>query len=353
MDPSLSLLKYQNSFTQGLSNKLSPLITYQSSSTIHFTPSFITHKLKPVTSNNPVSDQSDIINKEDNVFNDIGNSIFIHHDAIVLANIDSVANLLKLNFGFALKSTPDPGFTYVIIDGSPGGFVEYIQYRRPNSKGYGINNNSSDWDFNHINIESFIPLNNMNDLFTNWKSYISDILDDNITGVNLILANYPPLYKDDSVPLIIQTIIGLQCSSQDFLLRSIDTTSLISQQILYLLSKCFKSLSIIKPISTSPLSSECYIICQNIKAYKTVSPYIDLLSNSLIKIDYPRTTITSLYKNNIPKDFTSWLSSQNNLIDQYQQNFVDGVYNHTDYIINKALVIWNLPDNIDPLMLNI
>src|SRR5438094_356518 len=70
---------------------------------------------------------------------------------------------------------------------------------------------------------------------------------------NLVICN-------DINNFIIQCIIGLSCSSKNFVVRCNDTVSNINAQILYLLSLSFHHISIINPISINVNNNDKYII---------------------------------------------------------------------------------------------
>jgi hypothetical protein len=319
MDPSLSLLKYHNSFNKS-SHPHQMIIHYYINNNVIDFNKYITY------------DQHDDHPHMLNSFCIPISNMFTYHHALLLSNIDAVYNLLNIpNINFIKQN--NKSFTYMVIDNhqNANGFVEYIQYRLPKSFGVGYLPYNQQWNYKIINAEQFKPYDGFyidKTLKDNWKELIHDANGDIQEKYNLIICH-------DQNNFIIQCIIGLSCSNQHFVIYCQDVTKDINSQIIYLLSQCFTSISIIKPISM--IDDGCYIICENIK--NTINDDIKLLKNS---VDSDQ---TSLYDNLLPKDFIDWLHKQVNDIKKFK-------YDDNQYDLTKIPLIWNLPDYINGKIIN-
>ena len=335
-----------------------------------------------------------------NPFEFIGKSIFKNRAGVKLANIDAVFKLTNpQGFTFDNKQSNDD-FSFCDIASGPGSFTQYLQYRFPKSKGYGITirHKFNDWDEKIINMNNFNSYygdDDTGDLYTNCLNFISFVLDKEPNGVNLVVGDgaFDITYEDQEFKssrlLLTQVIVGISCTkiNGNFVVKVLDTITQFSAQIIYILSLCFKSISLFKPISSRPANSERYLVCLN-KNEQTLT-YLTLLKNSLSLYNND-TYLKTLFSNVLPNDFTYWLTLNNDvsinlrlLIGkkiiycmkylcplEYNPNINDLLYyinnklkntnlddetksklyylknNHIQYDINKFLTIWNLPDNI-------
>jgi hypothetical protein len=259
---------------------------------------------------------------------------FVYHDALVLANIDAVYNLLDMTNVEFIKSDQH-NITYMVIGDkqqNASGLIEYIQYRKPNSYGAGY----GEWDYHIINLKSFQPYDGYDvnkTLIYNWKQLIIDMNGDLLEKYNLVFGHVD---QNDLNLLFIQCIMGLSCSNQHFVLRCFDLTFLTTNivgQIIYLLSTCFESISIIKPLASE---TSCYIVCQYINDNNV--NVIDLFKQAMTLVN-KNNYITSLFSNELPKDFVIWLSQQNNDILKFKFNDM--------YDLTLLPLALHLPDSLD------
>lgn len=306
MDPSLSLLTYYNSFDK--KPKIDMMIhRFINNHTTQFNK-FLTHDQQ----NEQTLLKSSCIPLS---------NMFVYHNALVLANIDAVYNLLNMIDVHLIKSNNQP-FTYMVVgDEEANGFVEYIQYRRPLSFGVGYFKNLN---YQIINAQQFKPYDGYyinKTLKENWKHLISDANGDVQEKYNLVIGN--------DHHFVIQCIIGLSCSNQHFVVLCDNVTKELNMQIIYLLSQCFTSISIMKPMSMT--DNGCYVICEYIKS--DINEYIKLLEQGVD--DH----VSSLYNNLLPKNFIDWLEVQIHDINHFKYK--------DQYDLTKIPLIWNLPDNIN------
>jgi cap1 methyltransferase len=300
-----------------------------------------------------------------NPFEKIGRSIFSNHDAIKLSNIDSVHHVTNQTFTFDAKKS-NISFTFCDIASGPGGFTQYIQYRFPNSKGYGMTllHNKLDWDTKFLDMTKFTTFNGPDktgNLYTNWEHFINFVLTQEPEGVDLITGNggfdnmdKRVLYKQEFLSsrlFLTQALIGIGCSKigGNIVIKVFDTVTSISAQILFVLSQCFNKILIFKPVSSRPSDAERYVICMGRK--HIVQSYYQLLVGAASH--YQETAyLASLFAESLPSEFELWLIKENNRSIDSQliavQNILLYLGNQTPqiltYNIPKFLIIWNLPD---------
>ncbi len=302
-----------------------------------------------------------------NPFEQIPRSIFMNRAAIKLANIDAVHHMTNKIFTFDQKQS-DSQFTFCDVAAGPGGFTQYLQYRFPNSQGYGmtLRHKTLDWNTKLLDLSRFTPYygpDNTGNLYTNWNNFITFVLSKHPQGVDLVTGDGGFDIEDGDQSLyarqeflssrlfITQVLIGIACTKIEgnFILKSFDTVTSISAQILYILVQCFDRIMIFKPISSRPANAEKYILCVGRK--ENVQPYYQLLeqaANQYTDTQY----LGTIFSEPLPDSFDRWLRENNNqsttrqlqsaqLIFQYLQG---QNINIPEYNIEKFLIIWNLPE---------
>lgn len=297
-----------------------------------------------------------------NPFEQIGKSIFINRAGVKLANIDAVHRITNHIFTFDHQSTQEP-FTFCDVAGGPGAFTQYLQYRFPNAKGIGITLRSKgfNWSTNFLNTDNFTIFegpDNTGDLYTNWSPFIDFVQTKNPYGVDLIVADggiEAPQNQEflNSHLIMCETTIGVACTKVggNFVLKVFDTVTTISAQMIFLLSQCFETILLFKPVSSRPANSEQYLLCMNRRQH--IEPYYNILKQSLTSY----TTdiyLTSLFSTTLPSTFTKWLIQSNDTILTQQTTSVHHIQSYLSYNtipqdllhynISKFLTIWNLPD---------
>ena len=328
-----------------------------------------------------------------NPFEFIGYSIFKNRAGVKLANIDAVLNITKkLGFTFDKKQSSD-NFTFCDIASGPGAFTQYLQYRFPNSKGYGITirHKFNDWNHKILNMNNFTPYygpDDSGDLYTNCLNFIDFVKQKEPNGVDLVTGDgafdntYDNLEELNSSRLLLtQIIIGIDCTkiSGNFVVKVLDTVNEFSAQLIYILSLCFNSICLFKPCSSRPASSERYLICLNRKEQvfsylsilKNALPYYtdnlylkNIFSDNLPSVDNLQNIdgddVSSSFTPLLPQDFIDWLTINNNVsinlrlligenilnIMQYLSPHInfDPNINNLSYYIKKTLQTKELDD---------
>lgn len=295
----------------------------------------------------------------------IGKGIFLNRAAIKLANIDAIFNLTQSHGGFAYKRSSSP-FVFADVAGGPGGFTEYIQYRKFNSLGYGITLDEKfggiPWNWNRIKENYFKTTNgadNTGNLYNNANFFADWVLDNIPTGVNLVTADggfetadYTAQELLSSHLILTEILVGLRITGvgQNFVLKIFDSIFQITIDCLFILACCFDEIHIFKPLSSRPANSERYVIAKSRR--KDIIQFIEILqeANNQYKLENNDFIVTQLFSSRTT-DFDNFLaeSNANNLSLQTQtaQSIIDYLNNkpkpQPKYNLDRALIIWNLP----------
>lgn len=303
-----------------------------------------------------------------NPFETIGRSIFMTRAAVKLANIDAVFNVSGDVFSFDRKSSTN-NLTFCDVAAGPGGFTQYLQYRYPNSIGYGMTLRSKnlDWNTSLLNMQRFTPFygaDNNGDLYKSWQQFVDFVLKQQPKGVDLVTADggfdveeggdRTLLQKQEFLSsrlLVVQSLVGIACTrvGGNFVLKVFDTVTQISAQVLYLLSQCFEQLTMFKPVTSRPANAERYLICQGRRT--NIQPYYNILAETARAYTNEQ-YLSSIFESVLPEYFTSWLVRANTQSIERQLISTQRILLYMQgrplvierYNIAKFLTIWNLPD---------
>lgn len=377
MDPSINLCTGYDSLTKAPPELVDNNIWYTSTEPISLSPSYnlIVKTEYPASKYCDIKSYSILQQIKDtfnhplflearnatNPFEYIGQSIFFDHQAVELANLDAVYHITNHIFTFDNK-TSDKIFTFCDIASKNNSFTQYLQYRFPQSRGYGLGLTQPDSRIFDIN--RFFPFyggDNTGDLYTNWDSFISHLNQYEADGVDLIVANTDITNEDTSISkyqeflssraLIIQALIGISCNKNggNLVIKLFDTVTNFSAQIIFILAQCYENILLFKPCSSRPDNAERYLICRH-RQPETQS-YQVLLSDAIAQ--YTDTMyLTSIFAEPLPFEFETWLTDLNatsiNLQLQTSKHILSYLNNEPytlpSYNSNKFLTIWNLPD---------
>lgn len=333
-------------------------------------------------------------------FENVPNSIFMDRAGLKIANTDAIYNVTRGIKPGLIKMRSDLKLSYCSIAEGPGAFVQYIQFRYPNSVGFGMtlktDDSKLDWNLNLIDQSKFIPVygeDGTGNLYKNWSYLEKEIRRTYPEGVLLVTADggfevksTPPEKRETESGrlLLTQFLTGISVvqTGGNFVCKLFETLTPISKQLIWILSCCFKRISFFKPISSRTTNTERYIVCED--ANPNRYQYISLLSNandsynslamedktkesmedktddpSLLNSITNQYNVVNLFSNNLPDDFILWLKEQNQLSIDRQYKILENIdkvmlamanndpipiVNQYEYDINKLLIIWNLPD---------
>lgn len=301
-----------------------------------------------------------------NPFEYIGKSIFINRAAIKIANIDAVYKVLHTEFTFD-NQTSNKDYTFCDVAAGPGGFTQYVQYRYPNAVGYGmtLRSPSLDWSTKFLDMKRFTAFygpDNTGNLYTNWDTFTDFVLPHG--PVDLVMADGGFDLEDNadktlihrqeflsSRLLLTQALIGVAVTKMNgnFVLKVFDTVTTFSAHVLFILSQCFETIRIFKPLSSRPANSERYVICMN--RHRAVDAYLNIFKQAARTYTDDR-YLSTLFSEALPLDFVQWLTYYNNDSIAQQLRSARDILLYlngsnppvTQYNIDKFLVIWNLPD---------
>ena len=348
-------------------------------------------------------------NDEVNPTGRIGHSIFIDRAGLKLANIDRVFNVTRSRVSYL--SQHDYNFlSYADLCGGPGAFTQYIQYRRPKSFGFGITlkgNDSTNWhlDSNESDESRFKFIygkDNTGNIITNAEEVVNTILQQMTHDVNgpALSAEIPiagsPIgvdlaaadgwigpdmkdtyqlgditingkynyYYEESINfdlVAIELIVGVRIVrvGGNLVCKVTDTVTERMAQLLYLVSQCFETFTLFKPISSRAGNGEKYIIALGKKV--DIDNVITILINlqniivnkqvigNIIDIDNNYLKFTN-YLTNLNDLFLNYLYKYSNKINKLIINDLKQLNNEKTDIIDKEeldldriYISWRLP----------
>ncbi len=274
----------------------------------------------------------------------VANNIFMNRCGLKLANLDKIFNLTGHLTGSVQKR--DPG-TFILADiaGGPGGFTQYIQYRRSRSVVFGITYKKViDWNMEGIDATRFIPIygRNMNsegDIYAEWEFYIETVMRQVSQGVDLCVAdggfevegegkNQAQEFLSSRL-IFTEVMMGILCTKEGspFVFKVYDTVTEISASIIFLCTLFFTEVHIFKPIMSRPRNAERYVIC----LVKRVSPQhnkvIDMMRKCLSEYTSEQ-YLSRIFDKDISEispQFTAWLRLKNIESVQRQQQAATNV----------------------------
>ena len=310
-----------------------------------------------------------------NPFETLGRSVFMNRAAIKLANVDAIFNLTGQEQGFIIQQNTNP-FTYCDVAGGPGGFTEYLQFRRPNSFGYGITlsekHGGIPWTLDRIDVTRFKALyggDGSGNLYTNsdwFVNYVGSSSGQEGRGVDLVVADGGFEIGNDSRQqeflscrlILCEIMIALQLLKKGghFVCKVFDTLSPMMQHLLYVVGLSFDEVHIFKPVSSRPANAERYVVAKGYKGFNVTSQsYVRVLKEANGLYTDKLHVSTLLDQNEISPAFVEWLDANNELSLNSQTtvaNQIIALMNGStldvpipQYNLYKCLAIWNLPDN--------
>jgi len=197
---------------------------------------------------------------------------FINRSAMILANIDALFRLTG-NIGQQMLGI----YRYIDVAGGPGGWSQYIQYRKPTSVGYGISLVNVDkalrWS-DKLDYSRFSTYNDkdgdVNVVALDFIDYVKKIYD----KIDLVMADggfeIESRHEYLSSRLILsESLIGLSLVSRggNFIIKMYTTFTKFIADIITILNHSFNEVYIFKPLMSKPTNNERYIICMGRNDY--------------------------------------------------------------------------------------
>lgn len=316
--------------------------------------------------------------EECNPYQAIGRSIFADSPALLLADLDALFNIV-IRYGGALfphsekgyeekiesvnPSDPvDPGSTinmpgntdvtllYLDLGGASGGFIQYLQWRAPFSRGYGMSlkrgakwrltppkvpNNASPEEKDEIEYQRrYYPIDpsaerfrvlwgddGTGNIISNADGIIREMRQTHLEGLNIVMGSARPeitsasdygILESLAIPLILSELkIALGILEKDgvFVLRIFGVEAEISIQLLYLITTCFDSVSLVKPMAVNPLIQDWYLVARRLQD-DNLGTVRSLIENVLVIAASSTEPLASiLASSSIPESFRNKLQS--------------------------------------------
>lgn len=267
-----------------------------------------------------------------NPFEHVGKSLGLQRTFVKMANLDVITNLCGGEY-YIGQVQSERKLLFCDIAGGPGGFTQYIQWRYPQSQGYGISlvhpgNNGLNWNSKVIDESRFLALQNTGDIFTEYEMFIQGVLDQQPDGVDVVIADGGfdvtnwALEEEEHYRLITTEcwMALLVCGVDGSIAVKIKHThTLFMAQLLYLLSLNFTEIAIVKPVMARPANSERYLVCHGRLPTTIDGPIRDYVRTAAGSQFRPK---TSLFREPLDEGFISWLHDDNI---QSLQEQIDGL----------------------------
>ena len=302
----------------------------------------------------------------------LGNSIFMNRASIKIANIDALFNVSDIPNEYKTLQH-DGKFYFCDIAAGPGGFSQYVLWRRPESFGYGITlkmeglEQQLNWNTRRLGnrFKYTYGMDGTGNLYTQWKTYV-EFVKSETNRVNLVMGDggfhtegndYRQEFLSSRLLLTqILTAISLLSTGGNFVCKIFDSVTSLSAELIYLCSLCFHHITIIKPLSSRWGNSERYIVAKGFKP-ESAGPIIDILSEANEK--YTNKNVIQVISSKLPKTFTDWLHELNSQSIKLQTKMAIDIIKYTKlnkdqkerYIteplvnLSKCFILWNIPGN--------
>lgn len=284
-----------------------------------------------------------------NPFKFVSHEPFMNIDSIILANIDAVFNFSYHTSGYILKQETTKDYSFVCINDEPGGYSQYIMYRNPSSRGYASsvskikNYEESKLDLTHLNIYNY---NHGGEDF--YKDFIQNIRNIEATGVDTVLANNNT--DDNYYNYLLNLLISINTVKigGSFICKiNLDKEKLNSlmTDLFIITSKCYKKITLFKPISEDLNNNVHYLIAEN--ANRNNINWSNILENAYSESRKQNKHIVSILVDNINEksQMTAWINQYFNKIQLHKEKI-----NHYAregikelYDTYKCKAVWNLP----------
>jgi cap1 methyltransferase len=224
-------------------------------------------------------------------FESIGRGIFMTRSGLKMANLDYLSG-----FKFSEAVGQQELLYFAEIHGGPGGFSEYILHKRGfHSKGYGftpINENVYDLKaFVAGPSQTFHPYYGVKkdgDIYDteNIKAF-GNLVKNDCNKVHVACADggFSVFGRENEQEVLARQLYLVQCAmglsvlrtGGHFLIKFFDVYTQFSKSLIYLMSKCFQFISIVKPYMSRPSNSERYLICFYKECDDLVTPILEYM----------------------------------------------------------------------------
>ncbi|XP_044746355.1 cap-specific mRNA (nucleoside-2'-O-)-methyltransferase 1 isoform X2 [Coccinella septempunctata] len=227
-----------------------------------------------------------------NVFERIRSLFFMNRAALKLANIDAVTNFMFTNVEKNIYHGDSKGpFYFADVCAGPGGFTEYILWRKSwLYKGFGFTL-KDDHDFklhesrcaSTFSFQTFYGSTGDGNIccpdnITDFKRKV--LFQTNQEGVHFMTSDggFSVEGNESLQEVLSKNIYVCQClvaleivrSHGYFVTKMFDVFTRFSVGLIYLMYRCFKRVTIVKPNTSRPANGERYLICYDLQKNEEV-----------------------------------------------------------------------------------
>lgn len=286
-------------------------------------------------------------------------SRFHYQDSLKLAEIDNIYKVCPRNptvpyvpslLGYSFPQR----INTIDMDGGPGGFLEYVQFRYPQAITMGITQRENPkwieggWDRQAIDptrLMRFVGEDFTGNLATQWKSFTNELEDEFPVGVEFITANG---YRKDLLWIEFYLIVKNLKEGYNAIMR-MDDFSYSTLEIIYLATMLFEDVYLFQPLVSGSDSDEYYLIMKNLTDEKDfVVAGMEKILNSNEK------NKNSILKNNLPQEFMIWMSKFQDRMKETKIETLEKIQNQlkiyepmeseSQVNLPQKLAEWALPD---------
>ncbi|KAK9718089.1 FtsJ-like methyltransferase [Popillia japonica] len=221
-----------------------------------------------------------------NVFETIRNGIFMNRAAMKMANIDAITDFTFTSLDYNSVHKRDGPYYFADVCAGPGGFSEYILWRKKWCyKGFGFTlKGANDFKLNEstcISADSFRAFYGTNrdgniynpDNIKDFKEIVLGYTQG--VGVHFMMSDggFSVEGNENLQEVLSKQIYVCQCLMALYIIRPhgyfvtkmFDLVTKFSVGLIYLMHLCFDKIAIVKPNTSRPANSERYLICKDFK----------------------------------------------------------------------------------------
>lgn len=272
--------------------------------------------------------------------------------------------------------------TFVDINGGPGGFVDYLLWRRGwEARGIGItlkdgagtNYNFGRFASHYDSFDTYMGTERDGDIMKskNVQSFCRYVKRYNANGVRLAVADgavdYPmpsclkELVSKQLLLVHFQIALSTLQTGGTFVAKLFNTFTSFTVGLIYLLYQCFEKITILKPAGSRPINSERYLVCISMKSDTiVVYKHLQEISKSMLKMKDSERDVIELVSHDVltaDKSFFNYMYASNNDISREQMAAMRKMQQYKDdkELVHplqtanrlRCLQLWNLPEEID------
>jgi len=290
-----------------------------------------------------------------NPFETIRGGFFLNRAAMKMANLDALFDFMftdpKFESGRPMVGSNEALY-FADVCAGPGGFSEYILWRKTwRAKGFGFTLKNIGHDFKLEDFyagppETFEPhygvggIEGDGDVFKSknileFKKFVLE--NSGGKGVHIMMADggFDVAGKENLQEILSKQIYLCQClvalsivrTDGHFICKLFDLFTPFSVGLIYLMYRCFRKVSIVKPNTSRPANSERYIVCKW-KRHDTsnVEDYLMLINNRLNELGMDllgatksKIDVVDLVSNDVMEEgFLEYIKESNNSLGERQ-----------------------------------